>query len=99
MFFYGTALGLNGGLETLVALCYGCSCNEKESELYRIEMRHQCGNYLNIARLVNSILMLATSIVLIIFGEEVLVTIFKQNSFVSEIAIQYCVISLPGIWA
>lgn len=40
VFFFGTALGLNGALETLVALCYGCSCNEKESELYRIEMRH-----------------------------------------------------------
>jgi Na+-driven multidrug efflux pump len=40
VFFYGTAQGVNGALETLVSLCYGCSCNEKESELYRIEMRH-----------------------------------------------------------
>lgn len=99
VFFYGISIGLNGGLETLVALCYGSSNNTKESELYRLEMKRQCGNFLNISRVINSVVMIALSIVLIMFCEEILVTFFKQNAFVSEIAMQYCVISLPGLWA
>lgn len=39
VFFFGVSTGLNGGLETLIAYTYGCSNNEKESEVYRIEMR------------------------------------------------------------
>lgn len=87
VFFFGISSGLNGGLETLVAYTYGCSNNEKESELYRIEMRRLCGNYLNIARLINSILMFCIAVILILFAEEILITFFKQNAFVSEIGI------------
>lgn len=99
VFFFGVSSGLNGGLETLVAYAYACSENVKESDLYRIEMKRQCGNYLNIARLINSILMVCVTVVLILFADEILITFFKQNAFVSEIAIQYSIICLPGIWS
>ena len=62
-------------------------------------MRRQCGNYLNIARLTNSILMTCITVVIVLFGDEIMITFFKQNAFVSEIGIQYCIICLPGIWS
>ena len=99
VFFFGIATGLNGGLEMLVAYTYGCSESEKETEVCRIEMRRQCGNYLNIARLINSFLVTAMTVLMILFADEILITFFKQNAFVSEIAIQYTIICLPGIWS
>ena len=33
------------------------------------------------------------------FADEILITFFRQNAFVSEVAIQYCIICMPGVWA
>jgi len=58
-----------------------------------------CGRYLNLARLTLTVYMILPTVVLLLFADEILITFFKQNSKVSEIAIQYCIISLPGVWA
>lgn len=58
-----------------------------------------CGRYLNLARLTLTVFMILPTLVLLLFADEILITFFKQNSKVSEIAIQYCIISLPGMWA
>jgi Na+-driven multidrug efflux pump len=62
-------------------------------------MRISCGRYLNIARLVNTLFMIFPTTVLVLFADEILITFFKQNAMVSEIAIQYSIICIPGIWA
>jgi hypothetical protein len=77
VFFFGLSVGLNGALETLVSFSFGCSENEKETELYRIELRQQCGNYLNIARFINTIVFMFPSIFLVVFAHEILITFFK----------------------
>lgn len=51
------------------------------------------------ARLVNTFYMIFPTAFLFLFAEEILITFFKQNAYVSEIAIQYCIISMPGVWA
>jgi Na+-driven multidrug efflux pump len=51
------------------------------------------------ARLVNTLVMIFMTVLLFLFADEILITFFKQNAFVSEIAIQYCIICMPGIWA
>jgi hypothetical protein len=50
-------------------------------------MRKLCGKYLNIVRLANTIYMVFPTLVLILFADEILITFFKQNAYVSEIAI------------
>jgi hypothetical protein len=50
-------------------------------------MRRQCGRYLNIARLVNSLFMIVPTIILFLFADEILISFFKQNAYVSEYAI------------
>jgi len=84
---FGVAMGLNSSLETLVAYSYGCSLNHRETESFRIEMRRNCGQYLNLARLVTSVFMVFPTTILMLFAEEILIGFFKQNAFVSEIAI------------
>lgn len=96
---FSISQGLNGALETLVSQAYGASQNQKETQRFRDEMRMSCGRYLNIARLVNTLFMIFPTAVLFLFADEILITFFKQNAFVSEIAIQYCIICIPGIWA
>jgi hypothetical protein len=51
------------------------------------------------ARLINTMFMIFPTVVLFLFADEILITFFKQNAFVSEIAIQYCIIGMPGFWA
>jgi len=51
------------------------------------------------ARLANTLVMIFMTVLLFLFADEILITFFKQNAFVSEIAIQYCIICMPGIWA
>ena len=89
--------GLNGALETLVAQAYGAS--QDGDQIYKNQMRMLCGRYLNLARLTLTVFMILPKVVLLLFADEILITFFKQNSKVSEIAIQYCIISLPGVWA
>ena len=96
---YDVSQGLNGSLETLVAQAFGASNNIKETEKFREEMRTQCGRYLNIARLVNTLYMIFPTAILFMFADEILITFFKQNAFVSEVAIQYCIVCMPGVWA
>jgi len=43
--------------------------------------------------------MIFPTTVLVLFADEILTTFFKQNAMVSEIAIQYSIICIPGIWA
>merc|ERR1712167_370578 len=43
--------------------------------------------------------MIFPTVILFLFADEILISLFRQNAFVSEIAIQYCIISMPGIWA
>ena len=50
-------------------------------------------------RLVCSFFMIFPTLILFLFGHEILITFFKQNAVVSEIAIQYCIICTPGVWA
>jgi hypothetical protein len=59
----------------------------KESIYFRDEMRRLCGQYLNMARLVNTIFMIIPTAILALFADEILITFFKQNAYVSEIAI------------
>jgi MATE family multidrug resistance protein len=96
---FGISFGLNSSLETVVAYAYGCSMNLRETDRYRVEMRRNCGLYLNIARLVNTMFMIFPTAILFLFMDEILITFFKQNAFVSETAIQYCIIIMPGVWA
>jgi len=96
---YSVSFGLNSALETLVSNAYGLAQNSKESELFRIEMRKQCGQYLNMARLVNTSLIIFPTILLFLFADEILITLFQQNALISEMAIQYCIICMPGVWA
>jgi Na+-driven multidrug efflux pump len=51
------------------------------------------------ARLVNTLFLLLPTAFLLLFLDEVLITFFHQNSLVSEYAVQYAIISMPGIWA
>jgi Na+-driven multidrug efflux pump len=51
------------------------------------------------ARLVNTLFMIFPTAILALFADEILITFFKQNAYVSEIAIQYCIICMPGVWA
>jgi Na+-driven multidrug efflux pump len=62
-------------------------------------MRKLCGQYLNIARLVNTLFMIAPTAILALFADEILITFFKQDAYVSELAIQYCILCMPGVWA
>ena len=62
-------------------------------------MRQQCGRYLNIARLINTVYIIFPTAILFMFADEILITFFKQNAFVSEVAIQYCIVCMPGVWA
>ena len=95
---YSISFGLNGALETLISFTLGCA-RATNQDIYQITMRRQCGQYLNIARLVNTLFMIFPTVILFLFADEILISLFKQNAFVSEIAIQYCIISMPGIWA
>ena len=70
-----------------------------EGRAYRDEMRLLCGRYHLIARLVNTIFMIFPTVILLLFADEILITFFQQNAYVSEIAIQYCIICIPGVWA
>lgn len=96
---FDICLGLNGALETLISQAYGAQKMVNESPEFKDEMRLICGRYLNIARLVNTVFMIFPTAVLFFFADEILITFFKQNAYVSEIAIQYCIISIPGVWA
>lgn len=96
---FSIPFGLNGSLETLVSQAFGISQNNKEPEKFREEMRRQCGHFLNMTRLVCSFFMIFPTLILFLFGHEILITFFKQNAVVSEIAIQYCIICTPGVWA
>ena len=96
---FGISQGLNGALETLVSQAYGASLNLKETERFRDEMRKLCGQYLNIARLVNTLFMIVPTAILALFADEILITFFKQDAYVSELAIQYCILCMPGVWA
>jgi Na+-driven multidrug efflux pump len=96
---FGISQGLNGALETLVSQAYGASLNLKETERFRDEMRKLCGQYLNIARLVNTLFMIAPTAILALFADEILITFFKQDAYISELAIQYCILCMPGVWA
>ena len=82
-----------------MAQAFRASNNIKETEKFREEMRTQCGRYLNIARLVNTLYMIFPTAILFMFADEILITFFKQNAFVSEVAIQYCIVCMPGVWA
>ena len=62
-------------------------------------MRQLCGRYLNLARLVNTLFLILPTLVLFLFADEVLISFFHQNAFVSELAIQFCVICMPAVWA
>lgn len=62
-------------------------------------MRRQCGRYLNIARLISTLFMIIPTVILFLFADEILISFFKQNAYVSEYAIQYCIICMPGVWA
>lgn len=73
---FGVSFGLNGGLETLVSYAFGCSLNMKETEQYRIEMRMLCGQYLNMARLVNTLFMIFPTVIMFLFADEILITFF-----------------------
>jgi len=96
---FAISQGLNGALETKVSQCYGASEASSVSPEFKQQMRRQCGIYLNIARLVNTLFMIIPTAVLFLFADVILITIFKQNALVSELAIQYCIICMPGVWA
>ena len=74
---FAISQGLNGSLETLVSQAYGASQNQSEAERLRNEMRRQCGRYLNIARLVNTLFMIFPTAILFLFADEILISFFK----------------------
>jgi Na+-driven multidrug efflux pump len=51
------------------------------------------------ARLINTSLIIFPTVVLFLFADEILITLFQQNALISEMAIQYCIICMPGVWA
>lgn len=84
---FDICLGINGALETLISQAYGAQMLVNESEEFKDEMRLICGRYLNISRLVNTVFMIFPTCVLFFFADEILITFFKQNAYISEIAI------------
>jgi len=96
---FDVCLGMNGALETLISQAYGASKKANGSPAFQQEMRLLCGKYLNLARLVNTVFMILPTVILFLFADEILITFFKQNAYISEIAIQYCIICIPGVWA
>ena len=87
LLIFSVSNGLNGALETLVSHSFGASQDPHASQIYRDELRKQCGRFLNIARLINTLFMICPTVILFLFAGEILITFFKQNSTVSEIAI------------
>lgn len=62
-------------------------------------MREACGRYLNMARVTTTVFLMVPTACLFFFADDLLVHFFHQDALVSGLAIQYCIMSMPAVWA
>jgi hypothetical protein len=99
IFCFATSQGLNGTIETFVSRDRGAGIYAAEDDRVKERDRNwkQCGFHLNRARCIITLVM--APIFIGFYWSDVALISLKQDVTISNMARNYCVLAIPGVFA